>query len=788
MKPYLKTAALSTDERVDQLVSEMTLAEKVAQLQGVWVTDLIDRDRAFVYDKTRARIPDGVGQITRLGGATLLGPSEIAALGNEIQRYLIEGTRLGIPAIVHEESCAGFMIKGATTYPQAIGLAATWQPNRIQVMADQIRQQMRAVGAHHALAPVLDVVRDPRWGRLEETFGEDTFLVSAFGLGYVNGIQGTDLKRGVAATAKHFVGYSWSEGGLNWAPSHIPARELREVFLTPFKAVIKQGKIVSVMNAYHEHDGVPCGSSRELLTELLRDEIGFEGVVVADYFTINMFVNYHHIAANKGEAARLALEAGIDVELPAIDCYGAPLLEALERGEIDPELVNIGARRVLRQKFDMGLFENPYVDTGRIPEIYSNPEAISLSRELAGASMVLLKNDGLLPLSPTLSKIAVIGPSADSPRLMQGDYHYPGHLEGVADLGANAEAPSPQQVLQVNWDEHFPPSVTVLGAVKARVSAETQVSYARGCDILDPDTSGFAEAVEAAKAADVAIVVVGDRSGLRQGATSGEAIDRATLELPGVQQDLVQAIAATGTPVVLVLFNGRPPVLTAINDQIAAILEGWLPAEQGGNGVVDVLFGDVNPGGKLPVSFPRSVGQIPLYYNHKPSGGRSHWHGSYIDELTTPLYPFGHGLSYTSFEFAALTFSNESVTPTGETVISCDVTNTGAVAGDEVVQLYLYDELASVTRPVKMLKGFQRVTLEPGETQRVSFTIDARHLAFYDRAMRYVVEPGVIQVMIGASSTDIRLGGQFTINGETTEVEQVYTTPVQVETVQRAGV
>ncbi|HEX2622493.1 MAG TPA: glycoside hydrolase family 3 N-terminal domain-containing protein, partial [Phototrophicaceae bacterium] len=699
---YLDTT-LPVEQRVSYLLSVMTIEEKVAQITGIWVTDVIDPARNFMPDKAAVHIGNGIGHISRVGAASLLPPVKSAELANAIQRYLVEQTRLKIPTIVHEESCAGYLAKDATTFPQAIGLAATWEPELIQQMADVIRQQMRVVGAHHSLAPVLDVARDPRWGRMEETYGEDPYLITAIGNAYIRGLQSEDLRQGIIATAKHFLGYGWTEGGMNWSPAHIPERELREIFLTPFAAAIKEAAVASIMPAYHEQDGIPLHASRQYLVNVLRDELGFEGVFASDYFGVNMLMEYHHIAGTKAEAARMALEAGVDIELPGVDCYGKPLVDALHAGEIDIALVDACVTRVLKQKFDLGLFENPYVETGSILTVYNTPDQLDLSRTLAQKSIVLLKNEGnLLPLSKSLKSIAVIGPSADSARLMQGDYHYPGHLEGIFNPNVSLEAPTPGvKATGIDWNEHLPKSITSLEGIRSKLGSDTQIHYAKGCDITDTDTSDFAEAVEAAKQAEVAVVIVGDKSGLSAaiGATSGESIDSANLILPGVQHQLIEAIHATGTPTVVVLLTGRPYTLTWVVDHIPALLEAWFPAQQGGAALADVLFGDVNPGGKLPVSFPRSVGQLPVYYNHKSSGGRSHWQGQYIDESTQPLFPFGHGLSYTQFEYSDLQFSAAQVTAQDTLTITAKVKNIGQVAGDEVVQLYLHDLVASTTRP-----------------------------------------------------------------------------------------
>ncbi|MCU0476411.1 MAG: glycoside hydrolase family 3 C-terminal domain-containing protein, partial [Anaerolineae bacterium] len=601
----------------------MTLDEKLAQLTGVWVTELIDRERQPVTAKLENRLGQGIGHLTRVGASSLLPPPESAELANTLQRYLLNHTRLKIPAIVHEESCAGYMARGATTFPQAMALAAMWEPELVEDIAKVIRRQMRAVGAHHALAPVLDVVRDPRWGRVEETFGEDPFLISAIGMAYIRGLQSDSWDGRVIATAKHFAAYGISEGGMNWAPVHVPERELREIFLSPFRAAVQHAGVESVMPAYHELDGVPCHADKSLLIDILRHDMGFGGTVVSDYFGINMLREYHHVAPDKRTAARLAIEAGVDVELPNADCYASPLREAVEAGEVDISLIDACVRRVLRQKVLLGLFENPYVDTGRVAEVYAAEDALTLSREAAAKSIVLLKNNGVLPLTSAHKTIAIIGPAAHDQRTLQGDYHYPSHLEGMFDPNQSQEAPNPSQPhIEMDWSAHFPPSVTIFDGVRAALGDRTEIGYAKGCDINSADTSGFSEAVTLAQSADVAVLVVGDTSGLTARSTSGESIDRADIGLPGVQTALIQAVAATGTPVVVVLVHGRPFALSDIEQHASAILTCWRPAEQGGAALADVLAGVVNPAGRLPMSFPRAVGQIPVYYNHKPSGGR----------------------------------------------------------------------------------------------------------------------------------------------------------------------
>jgi beta-glucosidase len=770
------------EHRVTHLLEQMTLDEKLAQLVGLWVTDLTTSEREFDETKASEQLKDGIGQITRVGAASLLPPQLSVALANRIQKFLIENTRLGIPAIMHEEAGIGYMARGATSFPQSIGLASTWEPDLVQQMAEVIRVQMRRVGAHHALAPVMDVSRDPRWGRTEETFGEDPFLVTQMGVAYIKGLQSADLRQGVAATGKHFVAHGWPEGGRNWATVRVGEREMREIFMTPFKASIQHAHIATMMNAYHEMDGIPCGSSREIMVDLLRDELGFDGAVVSDYFTLRTLVNYHFVAKDATDAARMGLEAGIDLELPTADCYGQPLRDGLANGQIDMALVDQSVKRLLRLKFQLGLFENPYADENQVLEVFNTPQQRQLSRKIAQKSIVLLKNDQILPLSKSLKRLAVIGPSADSARLLQGDYHYPAHVEHISEAKQNDNAPNPNERKDLmNWDEHLPPSITVLAGIQSAVSAGTEVRYAKGCNINDDDTSGFAEAVAIAKDADVAVVVVGDKSGLGNTNTVGESVDKADLNLPGVQQALIECIYATGTPVILVLLIGRPYAITWADAHLPAILTAWLPAQEGGGAIADVLFGDVNPAGRLPISFPRSSGQLPVYYNHKPSSGRSHWKGQYVDNTVKPLYPFGHGLSYTEFEYRDLTLSQHQISPSENVYITVTVKNKGSVTGEEVVQLYVSDPVASVTRPVKMLKGFKRLTLAPDEERTIEFELDSRHLALYDRKMDYVLETGQIKVMVGRSSDDIQLEDTFEIIGATSLVEQVFFTPVNIK-------
>ena len=781
--PLYRDASQPVEARVADLIVRMTLNEKLAQLGCVWCTQLVEDD-AFSERRARDLISNGTGHITRIGSSTGLRPTESAAFMNSIQRFLIQQTRLGIPAIVHEESTAGFTARDATQFPQAIGLAATFEPELIEAMAVVIRAQMRAVGARHTLAPVLDVTRDPRWGRTEETYGEDPYLASRMGVAYVRGLQSDDIRNGVVCTGKHFLGYGMSEGGMNHAPAHIGARELREVYAAPFGAAIREAGLASVMNAYNEIDGLPCGGSPAILDDLLRGELGFRGVVVADYFTTRLLMDYHKIASDKGEAGQRALEAGIDVELPQLDCYGAPLRERIERGLVSQELVDRSLARLLRMKFELGLFEEPFVDEARAVEVYETPEQRALARTIAQRSLVLLQNDGgLLPLDPALPSLALIGPSADDVRLLQGDYSYPAHVEIVYRRGSHAETDS---ILPRSAESafapgpYFPEMTSLADGIRAAVSDRTELRIARGCELSGESTDGFAEAIEAARRSRVAIVAVGGKSGLLADCTSGEFRDSADLALPGVQQELVLGVLATGTPTVVVVVSGRVHALPRIASLAAALVYAWLPGEEGGHAVADVLFGSANPAGRLPISLPRSSGQVPVYYGHKAGSGRSQMLGDYVDLPTTPLYPFGHGLSYTSFAYGELEIRPASVAPDEGVQIAVDVANTGARAGDEVVQLYLRDAVASVTRPAAQLAGFARVPLEPGQSRRVEFRLDPSQLAFYDADMRLVVEPGSIEVRVGASSSDIRAEGRFEIEGKLRELTPAELVPTRV--------
>lgn len=779
--PRYRDPSAPRHERVADLLGRMTLDEKLAQLGSAWVFQIAGA-RGLEVERAAPILERGIGHITRISGASSLTADRAAALANDVQRYLLRRTRLGIPAIVHEEICSGLMARRAVTYVQAIGAAATFRPELNRRMADQIRAQMRAVGAHQGLSPVLDICRDPRWGRLEETYGEDPFLVTAMGLAFVEGLQGADLTDGVVATAKHFVGHGASEGGLNWAPAHLPERELRDVYLRPFEAAVRIAGLASIMNAYQELDGVPCGSNPWLLQTVLRDEWHFDGTVVSDYFSIRQLLEYHHVASDAEGAAVAALTAGIDVELPGTDCYGDPLKAAVERGALAVDVVDRAVARVLDTKLRLGLFERPLVEPERVALHTRTADQLELAGRMAADSLVLLRNDGVLPLAAPAS-VAVIGPNAASARALFGDYTYPAHVESLVEVlrsGQNVFAMPLDHGLDLDAEATTGHVPTVVDALVERLPA-SRIAHAVGCDVLGGDRSGFDEAVAVAAGAEVAVLVLGDRSGLTDGSTSGESRDVASLDLPGHQEGLALAVAATGTPVVLVLVSGRPLGSPAVHEAAAAVLMAWMPGECGGRAIADALVGEVSPGGRLPVTYPRSSGQIPVFYGHKASGGRSHWKGPYVDLSNEPLYPFGHGLTYSTFELAPRPLGEVQARPGSMIEVTVTVTNTGRCRADEVVQLYATDPVASITRPVRELRGFARVTLDPGASAEVVFGLAVDALGFTGRDLDHIVEPGTIELAVGRSSADLVPVGALEIVGPASSpVTPVFSTPVTV--------
>jgi beta-xylosidase len=751
-------------ERAEALLGAMTLEEKLAQLASAWVGaelgsgNVAPLQEAFADPAPLEELSaHGLGHFTRPLGTSPVDPVDGARRLAQMQRELVSRTRLGIPAIAHEECLTGFTTFGATVFPTPLALAATFDPEGVERMTRAIGESMRAVGVHQGLSPVVDVVRDYRWGRVEETFGEDPYLVGMMGSAYVRGLESC----GLVATLKHFAGYSASQAGRNHAPVALGPRALRDVLLVPFEMAVREGGARSVMNSYSEIDGVPAAADASLLTGILRDEWGFEGVVVSDYWAINFLLIMHRVAATPADAATLALEAGIDVELPHVSSYAEPLAEAVRRGRVPEERVDRAVRRVLRQKAELGLLDPDWSPESPALELDIDPPAHrALARELADASVVLLANDGTLPLERR-STIALVGPCADDPLAFLGCYSYPNHgvMQGHPDMGLGIEVPTLLDALRAEWP---------------------QVVHEPGCPISEPDRAGFPAAAEAARQADVCLAVVGDRPGLFGRGTSGEGCDAEDLALPGVQDELVEALLETGTPVVLVVVSGRPYALGRYAGRFAAALQSFLGGEEGGAALAGVLSGRVTPSGKLPVQIPRGAGAQPSTYLHPVLGGNSEG-VSNLDP--TPLFAFGHGLSYTTFEYSDFSLSAEEIATDGEVEVRCTVRNAGERPGAEVVQLYLADPVASVTRPVIQLAGFARVRLDAGESARVAFSVHADRTAFTGTDLRRIVEPGEILLMVGSSSEDIRARGTVRLTGDVRVAgpDRVLTTPCSVE-------
>ncbi len=768
--PY-RDSALSIDARAADLLGRMTRAEKLAQLGSFWAFEIVGKD-GLDADRLSSMAADGIGHVTRLAGSTNLLPAEVAETANAIQRQLVEETRLGIPAIIHEECLHGLIAWAAPCFQQSIGAAATFDPDIVTAMAATLRRRMLLTGARHALAPVFDIARDPRWGRIEETYGEDPYLATELGCAYVEALQGTDLADGVLATAKHMVGHGLAEGGRNQAPAHLGPRELRDEQLAPFEAAVRHAGIGSVMPAYCDVDGVPCHASRELLETILRGEWGFDGIVASDYMGVEMLATAHRLTADLGEAARLALVAGVDAELPRTVAFGSPLGDGLADGRVDEGLLDAAVDRVLRMKFRLGLFDRPYVELPSDAAFEELAAAESqAARSLAERSLVLLENRGVLPLVPDLRRIAVVGPIADSARDLLGDYSHLVHMETLKEMRSGVDA------LGVIGDgEVFEPGDeltgrrTIVDALRSAVTG-AEVVHARGTGISSGTDEELASAVALARDADIAVVVLGERSGLTDNSTTGEFRDRVGLGFLGRQQELLESVVATGTPVVLVVISGRPLALPWAAEHCAAILLGWVPGDAGPDAIADALTGAVNPSGKLPISMPRHVGQLPLTYRHHPTGGRSHPKGDYVDAPVTPLWPFGFGRSYTTFTFDALRVDRAVLDTTGDTAtIRVDVTNTGAVPGDEVVQLYVRDEEATVARPVRELRGFRRLHLDPGERRTVAFRLSTEQLSYVGADLRRVVEPGRVSVQVGHSSADLPLASELLLRGPVVEL------------------
>lgn len=747
-RPLYKDASWPVDERVRDLLSRMTLEEKVAQTLAIWKRKdkITDEQGQFTPATAGAVLGHGIGQIARPSELRdrptriVLGPRENALFVNAVQKWLLENTRLGIPAMTHEEALHGLTAPRGTNFPIPIALASTWDPALLEKVMSVAALEARARGTHHVLSPVLDLARDPRWGRTEETYGEDPYLVSRLGVAAIRGYQGTSqtlAKDKVFATAKHFAVHGPHEGGINTAPGNLSERVVRDQYLPPFEAAISEANVMAVMPSYNEVDGIPSHKNRFLLERVLRQEWGFQGMVVSDYYAIEQMVSRHGVASDLADAARQALLAGVDLELPDVQAYGA-LVEMVKSGRIAEADLDRSVARILRAKLLAGLFENPYADPERAEKVSNAPEHQALALEAARRSIVLLKNDqGLLPLlRAKLRTIAVVGPNAKGVRL--GGYSSdPGRgvdvLQGIKDKAGAG--------------------IRVLHAEGVRITEHEPNWTADKVVFGDPakNRQRIAEAVKLARQADVVVAVVGtNESTSREAWADNHLGDVADLRLTSQQEELIDAVRATGKPLVLVLINGRPLAIGRVAESVPAILEGFYLGQEGGTALAEVLFGDYNPGGKLPISFPRDVGQLPVYYGRKPTSFRN-----YLDLSREPLFPFGHGLSYTSFTLDNLKVAPAKIGPAGQAKVTIDVTNVGQRRGDEVVQLYIRDRVASVTRPTKELAGFERVTLDPGQRKTVVLTLGPQALRLTDEQMNRVVEPGVFDVMVGTGSASL---------------------------------
>ena len=773
-------------ERVAGLLAMMTVEEKLAQLVSVWLRVDGDAGAAPMQDQFATGLPPlpelarhGLGQLTRVFGTEPVDPAAGISTLSQWQAEVAAANRFGIPAIAHEECLTGFATWTATAYPAPLAWGAAFDPETVREMAAAIGRDMRAAGVHQGLAPVLDVARDLRWGRVEETIGEDPYLVGMVGTAYVRGLQAA----GVVATLKHFAGYSASRAGRNLAPVAMGPREFADVIVPPFEMAIRCGGARSVMAAYTDTDGLPATADPALLTGILRDEIGFDGVVVSDYFGISFLETLHGVAGSPAEAGALALHAGVDVELPTVRCYGPAMAQAVRSGQVSEDLIDRAAARVLRQKCDLGLLDPawpPAAGAGRRPDL-DPPANRAIARRLAERSIVLLANEGqILPLNGRAgapaagrARIAVAGPLAGDPLAFLGCYTFPRHVRG-SDPGRGPGIEIP----------------TVLSALTRELPG-ARIVHERGCDVRSADRSQIGAAVAAARSSELVIAVLGDEAGLFGHGTSGEGCDVDTLRLPGAQPELLDELIATGVPVVLVLVSGRPYALGPAAGKLAAAVQAFFPGEEGGTALAGVLSGRVVPSGKLPAGLPLSGGAQPSPYLRTPLADRSEL--SSVDPA--PLFPFGHGLSYTTFAYSSLSIvpagpgapgtgagPDAQIPVDGAADISCTVRNTGSRAGAEVVQLYLRDPVAQVVRPVRSLAGFARVPLEPGEARRVTFRLDADRTAFHGRSGERIVEPGLIEVEVGSSSGDISLRGSLTLTGaeRTVGADRVLTTPVTI--------
>jgi beta-glucosidase len=796
--PLYKDSTQPIAIRVDDLISRMSVNEKAAQLCSDLPMNFVE-DGKVKYDEVRAKYSDGLGRITQYNTLGLISANSIAKLSNQIQKYFVEETKHGIPVILQGENLCGYPGSGGTLFPSMINLGSAFRPDLTEKMAEVISEETKAIGIRQALSPVIDVTRDPRWGRTYETFGEDPYVVTQMGIRYVKGMQGNKVE-GVVATAKHFLGYAETQGGVNMTATRLCDRELYEVFGTPFEAAIKEADLGSVMASYSDIDGLPVAANKKIATDLLRGTMGFEGALVSDGAAIMKIFEYHKIGKTYDEAGFLAFRSGCDTEMPIGNAY-RHLPDYIEKGLLSVDRLDEAVRRILKTKFEYGLFENPYIDESKVNDSMSNDAKWDLVQEVTDESLILIKNDeNFLPLKKGL-RMAVIGPHAGSLREPISGYTYPAYVEMILaandkenkkELSFNGMADEAAKIEKGKGEKRKTPFTTSVfdekdrmllkdmdqiyrGQYKQKTLAEClegygEVSYAQGCRVIDDSYEGFKDAVEIAEASDVVILTLGGNCGWFD-TTGGEGKDRSSLDLPGVQQELLEAVVATGKPVVLVLYGPGIFATEWALKNVSSIIQAWLPGARGAESIGKALFGEINPSGKLPVSIPRSAGHIPAVYNHRSGSGFGSDKGNlimgcgYVDSPDTPLLYFGHGLSYTDFLLESFNVSSEELVTDDSIDISIDISNVGNTTGKEVIQLYYRYKDAWVTRPVMQLTGFRKVELRPSEKRRVVFHLDSRLLGFYNEDMEFVVEPGALDIMIGTSSDNIQFRKEITMTG-----------------------
>jgi beta-glucosidase len=752
MMPY-QNPAFPVDQRVENLLSKMTLEEKIGQLNmpcaynselGNTAEERMEGCRKFAAGTLIEGIGPGGGFFTLPNNVLFEGPGQQAMYLNELQRIALGKTRLKIPLLQTEEGTHGLMCAGATIFPEGPALGSTWNMELLEKVYETAAKEARAIGIHQLFTLVIEPNRDPRLGRNQEGYSEDPYLCSRISETIVRAVQGYDVSSSdkVVAGLCHYPGQSAPVSGLERGAMEISERMLREVFLPPWVSGVKDAGALGVMATYPTIDGIPIHSSSAVLTDMLRGELGFEGLVLSEGSGVNTLV-YTGLAENPKEASAMAANAGMDVSISFNQGYLHEMTENVEEGKVSMKTIDRSVRRILEMKYRLGLFDNPFVDPEKAVEISHTEKSQKLALQAAREGIVLLKNDdGILPLSKKIRSIAVIGPNADDKNNQLGDYTSRVVLQDI---------------------------VTVLDGIRNKLGKDVKISYVKGCNVKGDELNEIDKAVKSAGNAEIAALVLGENEWQRENklGTDGEGYDVATLELTGKQKELVQKVVATGTPTVVILINGRPLAIPWIDENVPAIVEAWIPGEKGGDAIADVLFGDYNPGGKITVTFPRHAGQLPVYYNYKPSKSywlEDGWGNSYADIDYNPLYEFGHGLSYTTFDYGKLAISPETSGPNGQFNISAEIENTGNRAGSEVVQLYIRDKISTVVRPVKELKGFTRIWLEPGESATVSFTLTHDELKMLDKHLDWVVEPGEFTILLGSSSDDIRLEGTLHIN------------------------